>query len=334
MNLENNLKKDLLKPKSLKELASKNKVAIEVIKQEIKNLKLQGILIKVKDDKWFIDKSCPPKDYGQKYTYLSSPNNSYKFGFIGDTHLCSKYERLDVLNNLYDLFELEEVDRVFHAGNWVDGECRLNQHDIKVSGIDNQLDYFVNKYPRKSFITYSITGDDHEGWWAKNHGIDIGNRLENIMINSGRLDWVDLGYMESYIPLKNVNSGREAQLLLIHPGGGSAYATSYRPQKIVESFQGGEKPAVLLIGHYHKLSYNLIRGVHTIQVGCTEDQTPFMRKKGIDAHVGGGICTLKQHPHSGMIYSCTIQFLQYFNKGYYNNRWNYRGDVKLPNRGD
>lgn len=331
MNLEQRLIEDLRKgPKSLAELSKKYKCKIAPI---IKELKLKGMFVtKNAEGKWFIDKTHPPKDFGHKYKYISSPENTFKFGFMGDTHLGSKYERLDVLNDLYDIFELEEVDRVFHAGNWIDGECRLNQHDLHVHGIDGQCDYLAKVYPKKDFITYAVTGDDHEGWWAARLGIDIGFHMETIMKEAGRMDWINTGYMESFIPLKNFNSGKQSQLLLMHPGGGSAYATSYRPQKIVESLQGGEKPGVLLIGHYHKLSFNLIRGVATIQSGCCQDQSVFMRKKGIDAHVGGGICTLKQDPATGSIYSCKVEFLQYFNKGYYNNRWGYRGLVNLPER--
>lgn len=334
MNLEQRLIEDLKRrPRNLSDLAAKYKCKVSDLNAIVKDLKIRGMFLIKRDGNWSIDKNHPPRDYGNKFKYVSRPDNSFKFGFIGDTHLGSKYERLDVLNDLYDIFELEEVDRVFHAGNWIDGECRLNQHDLNVHGMDGQCRYLARIYPKKEFITYAVTGDDHEGWWAHSQGIDIGFHMENVMKAENRLDWINVGYMESFIPLKNVNSGKVSQLLLIHPGGGSAYATSYRPQKIVESLQGGEKPGVLLIGHYHKLSYNLIRGVNTIQVGCTEDQTPFMRKKGIDAHVGGGICTLKQDPASGSIYSCTVQFLQYFNKGYYNNRWGYSGlEVNLPER--
>src|SRR5581483_12495394 len=90
--------------------------------------------------------------------------------------------------------------------------------------------------------------------------------------------------------------GKHAQqvMRLIHAGGGSAYATSYTVQKIVESYQGGEKPQILLAGHYHKAEYGYPREVHCVQAACTEDQTLFMRKKKIAAHVGFWEVKLKQ----------------------------------------
>jgi hypothetical protein len=121
-------------------------------------------------------------------------------------------------------------------------------------------------------------------------------------------------------------------LHLMHPGGGTAYAISYTVQKICESYDGGDKPAVLLAGHYHKMSYNVIRNVHAIQTGCTQDQTPFMRKKKIPAHVGGGIVQLRQDPATGAITSCRVEFFHYFVRDYYNDRWSHSGDVVLPER--
>jgi hypothetical protein len=78
--------------------------------------------------------------------------------------------------------------------------------------------------------------------------------------------------------LRNANSGKATTMAVCHPGGGSAYALSYSIQKIIESLEGGEKPAVGLYGHYHKLWAGNIRNVWCVQTGCQEDQTPFMRK--------------------------------------------------------
>jgi hypothetical protein len=76
---------------------------------------------------------------------------------------------------------------------------------------------------------------------------------------------------------------------------------------------------------------NLIRNVWTVQAGCAEDQTVFMRKKNLDAHVGGGILTLKQDPRTGAIVRCSWDQLQYFTRAYYNDRWSpARAVVQAP----
>jgi len=313
---------NLLKRESLtvKELAGKLRKTQKEVREIIKGLKEDGINIRSTRGRYYI--SLENGDCLFK-SYVSRGDNKFKFGFLGDTHLCSKYEKLDVLNDLYRIFEEEDVDRVFHTGNWIEGEARFNKHDIKIFGMDDQINYLVDNYPCNGIHTFAVAGDDHEGWYGQRSGIDIGRHCENLMRNGGRDDWHNLGYMESYVPLKNANSGKKSHILVMHPGGGSAYAVSYRPQKIVESFTGGEKPNVLLIGHYHKLSYNIIRNVHTIQTGCTQAQTPFMRKKSINAHIGGGICELRQDPKDGSIVSCKIEFFTYYHNKKVNNRWKY-----------
>lgn len=206
---------------------------------------------------------------GPVFEYVSRKDNTFHFGATSDNHLGSKYERLDVLNSLYDTFAKEGVDRVFNAGNWIDGEARFNKFDLHTHGMDNQLAYLAAEYPqRKGLVTYAVAGDDHEGWYGQREGVDIGKYAEHVMTQAGRTDWVNLGYMEAHVKLVNANTGKWTMLAVVHPGGGSAYALSYSIQKIIESLDGGEKPAVGLYGHYHKLWAGNIRNVWCLQTGC------------------------------------------------------------------
>lgn len=333
---------DLLKRKprgrtpgyTIDELCDKLNRGGNELKAIIESMRDRGINIENINDKYAITKETDPTyDFGSDHAYISGKDNTFTFGFTSDNHLGSKYERLDVLNDLYDKFVEAKVDRVFNAGNWIDGEARFNKFDLHTHGMDAQIQYLVDNYPKRDGIrTYAVAGDDHEGWYGQREGVDIGRYAYNRMRDDGRDDWIYLGYMESYIPLVNVNTGKASQLLLMHPGGGTSYAISYTAQKIVESFEGGEKPAVVLFGHYHKMNYGLIRNVWAIQTGCTQDQTPFMRKKKIPAHIGGGICKLTQDPTTSAIIRCQVEYIQYFNKGYYNNRWNLAGSNVLPRR--
>lgn len=270
---------------------------------------------------------------GRVLEYVSRPDNTFVFGACGDQHLGSKYERLDVLDDLYDEFAKAGVDRVYNAGNWIDGEAPFNMFDLHVHGMDQQLRYLAEHYPQRAGIhTYAIAGNDHEGWYSKKIGVDIGQHAERVMRQSGRDDWTNIGYMQANVTLVNANSGKSCSLCVMHPGGGSAYAVSYKPQKIVEGFSGGEKPAVLLIGHYHKLSVNLIRNVWALQTGCSQDQTPFMMQKLIEPHVGGMTIRLEQDPRTGAIIRCVPDIRNYFVRSYYNGRWSMSEDVTLPER--
>lgn len=246
----------------------------------------------------------------------------FRFGLISDNHLCSRYERMDILNAMYDLFAEQDINVVYNCGNMIDGEARFNKFDLHTYGIDGQSEYFVNNYPRRDgVVTKFITGDDHEGWYQQSLGIDIGRHIEQLAKEAGRQDLQFLGYMEHDIIYDAPNG--QTILRLLHPGGGSSYAISYTPQKIVESYQGGEKPHILLIGHYHKASYNLIRGVHCIQAGCTQDQTPFMRKKRLAAHLGGWIVTFETGAR-GEITRFNTEFYPFYDRDFYDKKKNWK----------
>jgi DNA-binding Lrp family transcriptional regulator len=238
-----------------------------------------------------------------------------RFGVTSDNHLGSKHERLDVLNALYDLYESEGITEVYNAGNWIEGEARFNKYDINVYGMDRQVDYWIENYPRrKGIVTRYVAGDDHEGWYQQREQVEIGKYAELRARAAGREDLIYLGYVEADIELKAERGSRI--LRVMHPGGGSAYALSYSMQKMVESFQGGEKPCIILAGHYHKFDYNYYREVFTVQTGCTCDQSIFMRKNKIQAHVGGSIVEFNQAP-DGTINRFKVEWLPFYDRGFY-----------------
>lgn len=325
------------RPMTAAEVAERFGISQARAEVALEDLQQQGADVQDFSGRFSIGKAIPAPRHERGFDipeYTSRPDGTYKFGFTSDNHLCSKYARLDVLNDLYDQFAAQGVDRVLNAGNWIDGEARFNMHDLLVHGMDAQLRYLAEHYPKRPGITtYAVAGDDHEGWYCQREGVDVGRYAQNVMREAGRTDWVDMGYMECFIRLRHAGSGASTMAHLMHPGGGSSYAISYTGQKIVEGYDGGEKPAVLLIGHYHKLAYNIVRNVHVIQTGTTEDQTPFMRKKKLAAHVGGGICELKQDERTGAITSCKVEFFNFFVRGYYNDRWSMSGEVQLADRG-
>ena len=301
---------------------------------DINALTMQGHNVHERNGFLTLEKDVQPAFIGGPvFEYVSRPDNTFVFGATSDNHLGSKYERLDVLEGLYDFFAEQKADRVFNAGNWIDGEARFNKFDLHTHGMDAQLAYLAKHYPmRPGLVTYAVAGDDHEGWYGQREGVDIGRYAENVMRNAGRQDWVNLGYMEAHVKLVNANTGKSSMLAVVHPGGGSSYAISYSIQKIIESLDGGEKPAVGLYGHYHKLWAGNIRNVWCLQTGCTEDQTPFMRKKKLEAHVGGALVKLWQDPETGAIERFQPELIRKFNRGFYNHRWSHGSQPIMPGR--
>jgi hypothetical protein len=301
---------------TVEEIAETFNVPFATVSEKINLLKSNKALFRKEDEKFSINET--PIEGGRK---VLNPDlwrgDVIKFGFTADNHLCSYFERLDVLNLIYDICEGENIPVVLNGGNWIDGEARFNRNEIHKVGLDRQINYAVDVYPyRKGIETWFVSGDDHEGWYNQREGINIGDYWQMKREQAGMFDLKHLGYVEADIDLNEGKFENGSWLRVMHAGGGSSYATSYSAQKIVESLQGGEKPSVLMIGHYHKLLYAYIRNVHTVQCGTTQDQSIFMRKKKIEAHVGGGIIELYRDKY-GSINRVRVDFITAFDKKFY-----------------
>jgi predicted phosphodiesterase len=297
-------------------------VPYQIVKDTIDNLKDKKILLEKDGDRYLV-KEFPREGAKIKLNPSMWQGDVLRLGFVSDNHLGSNFERLDVLNLLYDLFQSEGVKIVLHGGNFIEGEARFNKNEIHKHGFARQIAYAIQEYPfRDGVETWMITGDDHEGWYNQREGINTGDYFQMCREQAGMNDIKHLGYVEADIELNGEGYDNELWCRVMHPGGGSAYAVSYAPQKIVESFQPGEKPNILMVGHYHKLSYNIIRGVHVVQMGCTSDQSIYMRKKKIEAHVGGGIIEFLRAP-DGILNRCKVEFITAFDKKFYKGKDKY-----------
>lgn len=315
---------------SREDLSNRFQVPIGVIDEAVETLRAEGKNI---DSKYGVElvRDTPTLE-PTKIDISKFKGQKIVLGLTADNHLGSKYARMDVLNALYDIWAEQGVTQVYQAGNMIDGEARFNRHDLMIPpGVEAQVDYFVENWPKREGITtYFVAGDDHEGWYVRDFGLDIGRMMESRAREAGRSDLVFLNYMEHDVIFRAKHG--EAVMRVIHAGGGSAYATSYTMQKYVEALQGGEKPAIVLAGHYHKAEYGYPREIHCVQAGCSQDQTPFMRKKKIAAHVGGWTISFVVDDH-GLVHEFTPQFHPFYDRGFYTgeNKWKYHW--KQPSRG-
>lgn len=242
---------------------------------------------------------------------IPTDNNTFSFGLIGDTHIGSLYEALGELHSFYNLCEKEGINTILHAGDVLDGfgMYKGQQFEQSKMGWDSQYKHFVNNYPRvKGMKTYFIAGN-HDQSFSKIIGMNVGKAL---MVD--RDDMVFLGNDNATVKFKTP-SNRDFVARLSHPGGGSAYAVSYRTQKIIESLTGGTKPHVLGVGHLHKadmLPSN--RNICGIQTGCFQWQTPFMAGKASPAHVGGWRIGFTVGSQKSLSNDITAKFAAFYHK--------------------
>ena len=288
--------------------------------EELSALREQGYNIQLNPDKDIIlADRLPIQSPIQIDTQEYFGNDWIRFGVIADTHLCSKYARLDVLNALYDVYAREGIRDVYLAGNWIDGEAKFNKYDLFCIGIENQIQYFLKNFPKRDGVTtHVLSGDDHEGWYVQREGVNIGKVLHDRANEAGRTDIADIGYMERDLCFKKKKG--KSVVRIIHGGGGSAYAVSYQPQKYVEALQGGEKPSLIVAGHWHKYDWCYPREVNFLSCGCVQDQTPFMRKKRIQAMVGGCIVELRQD-NKGIFVRTRVEWMPFYDRKFYEYKW-------------
>lgn len=218
---------------------------------------------------------------------LNVKTNTITFGLIGDTHFNSKYVQLTYLNNFYDICASQGITDVYHVGDVDEGEMMRPGHVYENyrQGADDHISEIVKNYPyREGITTHFITGN-HDASFRKSCGLDIGKQIV-----TKRSDMNYLGR-----DIANINITNNITMQLRHPWSASAYALSYRPQKIVESMEAAclDKPDILCIGHYHKIEYLFYHGVHVFQTGCFQSATPFTTGKGISVSMGGWIVTVE-----------------------------------------
>ena len=209
---------------------------------------------------------------------------TFRIGLTGDRHFGSLYHAQYALASFYEYAEQEGVKTIYDAGDILSGHKVFRGHEFELRdiGMDAQIERVRLATPKSDIQTKFITGN-HDASFKNLVGVSVGMQIARTVENH-----TFLGEEQATVVFSTPKG--DFSLMLIHPGGGSAYALSYRPQKIVESLEGGKKPNMLAIGHYHKSemmpSY---RNVAVFQTGTFEKQTPFMARQGLAAHVGGWI---------------------------------------------
>ena len=268
---------DTLKNK-LKYLVNKKKTLLEICEAlELKDYEVIGLVELMKQDGELLDyvngeivKLRKPIKNNDVYE-VKNDLEHLKLLLISDTHLCSKYDRLDILRYLYDKAEDLGVKHVLHSGDFTDGRSNRPEHvyELKEASFQGQVDYCVEKYPAFSGKTYVIQGN-HDNWFYKSTGSEIVKAIAK------RRD--DIVYLGSDVADLTIG---KLKIRLFHGKGGNAYAKSYKVQKYLDSIPLEERPHILQTGHVHQSFYMKQDDTHCFQTSCLEDLTPFARSMGL-----------------------------------------------------
>ena len=152
----------------LKYLINKKKDLQTICEElELKDYEVIGLVELMKQDGELVDyvdgqiiKLKKPLKSNDVYK-IPSNLERLKLLLISDTHICSKYERLDILNYLYDKADKKQVNYILHSGDLTDGLSNRQQqlYELKEISYEGQRDYTIEKYPRSGVPTYMICGN-------------------------------------------------------------------------------------------------------------------------------------------------------------------------------
>lgn len=201
-----------------------------------------------------------------------------RFGALSDTHEGSQFFDESCYDAAIAEFKKEGCEFIAHTGDVTEGMSNRPGHiyELNKIGYDAQFQYAKQQFEKWDKPWYTIDGN-HDRWFLKSNGALLVKHISEILPNVNFI-----GHDEGDISLKG-----ETTIKLWHgDDSGGSYAISYRPQKIVESFTGGEKPGILITGHDHKAGYFFIRNVHVFEAGAMSKQSKWMRSTKKENHFG------------------------------------------------
>ncbi len=235
---------------------------------------------------YIIHKPRPPATEPVDIDHLTGKDR-LKLAVVSCTHFGSKYQQLTALREFARYAERSaKVDAFVHAGDVQDGPVTRHKNPTEVFKHDwnSMLDYAVEVLPRTRKPWYMI-GGNHDGWWTTDGGANIVKALCD-----ARDDITYLGQDLGYLRFK------DTLIEVFHYDTGSAYAYSYKAQKHVESLDAARKPAVSLIGNFHKFCALYYRNVFCVQLPSFQAQSAWMARKSLVSEVAGVILDIGLHP--------------------------------------
>lgn len=242
-----------------------------------------------------------------RHISVTKQSSSFKIGIISDTHYGSLYHDASSLRAFLEYAKGEEVVEILHAGDVLEGEHMHfgQERELSHAGFTKQIRALVESYPSDIGIPVKFITGNHDLSYRKAAGIEVGDAI------AYEMGWENLG--DAFGEIKYETENGDYRIVLVHPGGGSAYALSYRLQKQIEQWEGGKKPNMLIAGHFHKAIWlPQYRNISALHPGCFQRQTPFMASKSLAAHVAGVILDITVGPKKEMWNRVNAEFVSFY----------------------
>jgi predicted phosphodiesterase len=212
----------------------------------------------------------------QSYPTVNFDGETFRALFITDSHWGAKHSPRHYWESALEQAEKCGVDRIFHGGDLIEGMSnRPDQvYELTHIGFSSQME-LARDLLSMTDIPIDLVAGNHDLWGIKAGGLDA---VKEVCRDLSHVNYLghDIGDVKINGTVWRLHHGRD---------GGGSYAVSYRIQKIIEAYTGGDKPHVLLTGHDHKQGYFFTRNVHAVLGGALCRQSQWMkatRKANID----------------------------------------------------
>lgn len=294
--LEKYLETEIFKEKTLKQISEKFETSEFNILGIVYKLKEKGINIDYyeKDGNAYLIRNDHPDLSKENTFYIQEDVNEMShFAVISDLHFGSRYEQIEILNDMYKKFQKQGINKVFVVGNLLEGKYSKKKYsEFGKSLISNdaygQADHFIEYYPHVDGITtYFITGKlDHE-WGNK---LNVGN-----YIAKNRKDLIYLGPISCTVHMNNTVFCFE------QVKNGNTYTKAYAPQKYSRSMSSNEDYDAIFLGGTNSFQFfPSLRDTQVFAIPSVVDRTALMKNDTVDNTMGAYLFDLEYNKNGTM----------------------------------
>ena len=223
----------------------------------VERMKEYGICLAIKNGSFI--KCEKPKSIEEEY-HMDISKTHIRIGFLGDTHLASKYDDTETLNRIYNIAEDTSVDYMFHCGDFTDGVLGIPgfENYLKEDSYVGQVEYAIDKYPRYSGKTYAVSGN-HDDYWTMLTSKEIISDIE-----SSRSDIVYLGGNRRVVSINGLS------IQIMHGDFNPITNDWFRERKYLNQIT--KKPHILHTGHRHTSYYNVFDDTHSVRTSSIMEE--------------------------------------------------------------
>lgn len=185
----------------------------------------------------------------------------YQVAVISDIHYGSKFCLRHYVKDFMDIAYSRGIRHTMVPGDILDGGGKYSKflmYEQSHRGFDEQAEDAFQNLPYYPDHTYHCIDGNHDQSLSETIGMVCGQALINYFQSRGRHDLRFYGQRGAFLKIGGIT------IEMWHPGGGGAYARSYKLQKHIEGYPVGTKPDVCLAGHWHQFCYVQERGVNAI----------------------------------------------------------------------